>query len=75
MDKTVDSAGVVGESRVVNISVVPGSVFVIAPIAVVDWTVLFMVEEEEAIVVVFRIEGIVNKTVVLGDSVATTIVV
>lgn len=75
MDKTVDAAGVVGESRVVNISVVPGSVFVIAPIEVVDWTVLLMVEEEEAIVVVFRIEGIVNKTVVLGGSVATTIVV
>lgn len=65
----------VEESRVVYISVVPGSVFVIGPITVVDWNVLLMIEEVEAIAVVLRIEGLVSTIVVFRLSVGTTVVV
>lgn len=44
VDKTVVVAGVVDESPVGYISVVPGSVFVIGPIIVVPCTVPFIVE-------------------------------
>lgn len=63
MEKTVVGAGVDEESPVVNISVVPGSVFVIGPI-LVTWEVLCVVEVEEGVVVVFENTGCEIKVVV-----------
>lgn len=58
VEKIVVATGVVEKSPVVDTSVVPGSVFVIGPI-VVDWVVLFKVEVEAAVIVVFRTTGFV----------------
>lgn len=44
VDNTVVGPRVVDKSPVVYISVVPGRVFVIGPIEVVAWMVLFIVE-------------------------------
>lgn len=73
VEKTVVGDGVDEKNPVVKSSVVPGSVFVIGPITVVPWVVLFKVGVEEAIMVVFKTEGFVFT--VIGVPVTTRKVV